>query len=246
MNEETKTPEPLAAILAEMREAGRSDEHADGPLIEDYADRIEAAVKRESAITDIMLAVKDKPLPHPDPDNAPPLFFPMTKTQLQTLSDLVAIAHDEMDGLPHYEQELERFDSLLFDMKARYAFDKPYTATPEHPSNAAALRAALEGIEGDCRVLDRKDMWEEEGECYYDALRDIREKVSAAIAAPARNCDRFQTELDTQLAFLNDEWLISVEKNTMMERDKFENWTEQMKTRYGRWLLAPAKKGGAK
>lgn len=41
------TPETLAAILAEMREAGRSDEHADGPLIEDYADRIEAAAKRE-------------------------------------------------------------------------------------------------------------------------------------------------------------------------------------------------------
>ena len=37
------TPETLAAILAEMRDAGRSDEHADGPLIEDYADRIEAA-----------------------------------------------------------------------------------------------------------------------------------------------------------------------------------------------------------
>ena len=41
------TPEPLAAILAEMREAGRSDEHADGPLIEDYADRIERAVALE-------------------------------------------------------------------------------------------------------------------------------------------------------------------------------------------------------
>lgn len=44
---ETNTPEPLSAILAEMREAGRSDEHADGPLIEDYADRIEAAAERE-------------------------------------------------------------------------------------------------------------------------------------------------------------------------------------------------------
>lgn len=45
-NDQTET---LAAILAEMREAGRSDEHADGPLIEDYADRIEAAAKRERA-----------------------------------------------------------------------------------------------------------------------------------------------------------------------------------------------------
>lgn len=50
--------------------------------------------------------------------------------------------------------------------------------------NAAALRAALESIEDDCRILDRKDMWEEEVECYYDALRDIREKVSAALSAP--------------------------------------------------------------
>lgn len=65
-------------------------------------------------------------------------------------------------------------------------------------------------------------------------------KIDAALATPARNCDRFQTELDAQLAFLNDVWLISVEKETMLERDKFENWTEQMKTRYGRWLLAPA------
>jgi len=30
-------------------------------------DRIEAAAERERAIMDIMLAVKDKPLPHPDP-----------------------------------------------------------------------------------------------------------------------------------------------------------------------------------
>lgn len=80
-------------------------------------DRIEAAMKRERAIADAMLAVKDKPLPHPDPEHAPPLFAPMTKTQLRILSDLVYIAHDEMDGLPHHEQELEKFDRLLADMK---------------------------------------------------------------------------------------------------------------------------------
>lgn len=38
-------PEPIASVLAEMREAGRSDEHADGPLIDDYADRVEEAVR---------------------------------------------------------------------------------------------------------------------------------------------------------------------------------------------------------
>ena len=162
-------------------------------------DRIEKAVDRERAIANIMLAVKDKPLPHPDPDNAPRLFFPMTKTQLQTLSDLVAIAHDKMDGLPHHEHELERFDALLADMKARFSADKPYTESA--PGNAAALREALKSIEDDCHVLDRKDMWEEEGECYYDALRDIREKVSAALAAPARNCDRFATAEEAYAAW---------------------------------------------
>ena len=204
MNEKTETHEPLAAILAEMRRAV-VPMICGCPKIEtvsirdilQWADRIEAAVKRERAIADAMLAVKDKPLPHHDPEHAPPMFFPMTKTQLQTLSDLVAIAHDEMDGLPYHEQELERFYSLLFDMKARYAFDKPYSA----PGNAAAMRAALEGIEDDCRVLDRKDMWEEEGECYYDALRDIREKVSAALATPARNCDRFEDGPDALDAY---------------------------------------------
>lgn len=36
MNTDT-THEPLSAILAEMRRDARSGEHADGPLIEDYA-----------------------------------------------------------------------------------------------------------------------------------------------------------------------------------------------------------------
>ena len=68
--------------------------------------------------------------------------------------------------------------------------------TPPNPPSNAALREALYGIVDDCRVLDRTDMWEEEGECYYDVLRDIRETVSAALAAPARNCDRTKDEAE--------------------------------------------------
>lgn len=56
-----------------------------------------------------------------------------------------------------------------------------------------------------------------------------------------RNCDRFVDELDAQLAFLNEVWLISVSKETMLERDKFEEWTEEMKTGYARWLMETAK-----
>ena len=70
--------------------------------------------------------------------------------------------------------------------------------------------------------------------------------VKAAFTEPPRNCDRFVDELDAQLAFLNEVWLISVDRETVTERDKFENWSDEMKTRYGRWLLAHAteKEGG--
>ena len=99
----TDATDTLAAILAEMRKSAKDsyaektakrleDNEATGTrdaldirdaiqclldddkYLLDLADRIEAAAARERAITDVMLAVKDKPLPHPDPDNAPPLF----------------------------------------------------------------------------------------------------------------------------------------------------------------------------
>ena len=68
---------------------------------------------------------------------------------------------------------------------------------------------------------------------------EVIDIVDAALSEPPRNCDRFANELDTQLAFLNEVWLISVDRETMLERDKYENWTDEMRARYGRWLLAP-------
>lgn len=68
--------------------------------------------------------------------------------------------------------------------------------------------------------------------------------VQSALSAPQRNCDRFVDELDAQLAFLNEVWLISVDRETMLERDKFENWTDEMKTRYSRWLFATVERKG--
>lgn len=41
-------------------------------IYRDIADRIEAAHKREKAVTDALLACKDKMTPHPDPDHVPP------------------------------------------------------------------------------------------------------------------------------------------------------------------------------
>ena len=129
--------------------------------------------------------------------------------------------------------------------------------TSELPSNTVSMRTALQSVNRTMDIEVRINCTEK-GElgkfgnsqselCKRCRARNcecwqmtLKREVESALAAPARNCDRFADELDAQLAFLNDVWLISVDKNTMIEKDKFENWTEQMKTRYGRWLLAPA------
>jgi hypothetical protein len=66
------------------------------------------------------------------------------------------------------------------------------------------------------------------------------EKARRVLSTPARNCDRFADETDAQIAFLNEVWLISVDRKTMLVRDKYENWSDEMRAKYGRWLLSPA------
>ena len=81
--------------------------------------------------------------------------------------------------------------------------------------------------------------------CAVDPV-EIRDIAKASLATTPRNCDRFTDETDAQIAFLNEVWLISVTKETALERDKFENWTDEMRSRYAKWLLdtATEKEGG--
>lgn len=82
----------------------------------------------------------------------------------------------------------------------------------------------------------------------YFADELIRARCERAVSNKSpRNCDRFADETDAQLAFLNEVWLISVDRESMLERDRYENWTDEMRARYGQWLLAPAQaqEGGA-
>lgn len=106
----------------------------------------------------------------------------------------------------------------------------------DQTGNAAAIYNALKTIHDKVNSLNE--------ECGVDPV-EIRDIARAALSKPVRNCDRFADELDAQLAFLNEVWLISVDRETMLERDKYENWTDEMRTRYGRWLLAPAAQEGA-
>ena len=68
---------------------------------------------------------------------------------------------------------------------------------------------------------------------------EINDIITEALAAPARNCDRFHIENDAMIAFLNEVWLISVDT---LDNDPFDEWTPQMKERYARWLLEEIEK----
>jgi len=108
--------------------------------------------------------------------------------------------------------------------------DKKEALEREAVGNAAKMREALRRC---ANYLDVDDAGLCKDEC--DALREV---MQSALSAPPRNCDRFAGELDAQLAFLKEVWLIFVTKDTMLERDKFENWTEKMKSIYAKWLYA--------
>lgn len=123
--------------------------------------------------------------------------------------------------------------------------DRLEAAAKREHGNAAAMRAAVAEVVRQMtnEITDLSHVPSSAGTVM--ALTWYRGLLKKAIEKPSRNCDRFADELDAQLAFLNEVWLISVDHDTMLERDKYENWTDEMKARYGRWLLAPAseKKG---
>jgi hypothetical protein len=119
--------------------------------------------------------------------------------------------------------------------------------------NAAAMREALELFVNHASCLYHCDIHRfypettscdgvlaDEGECPMKTECDAVFKGRAALSAPARNCDRHGDELDAQLAFLNEVWLISVDRDSMLEKDRFENWTDEMRSAYARWLMAKA------
>ena len=160
--------ETIADILHEIRT--RPQSRPSPTDIREWANRLEAAAARDRAITDVMLAVKDKPLPHPDPEHAPPLF----------------------------------------------------------PGNAAAMREAL------VKMVDAVKAyfgWDD-----APAVHDLNgpdaffcremSKAIAALAAPARNCDRFKTA---------EEALAEIEKQLFM-------WNPTLYS-VVQWLFAAAEGG---
>lgn len=155
------------------------------------------------------------------------------------------------------EKAEEKFDSIVSEMqdhavmKAEDAFygqedwlllcNRLRTAHRRELANVAQMRDVLSKCEKYLSAVIRDNLiYENE----VDGLNtsDLADDAWDAIhKSKIRNCDRFIDEIDAQLAFLNEVWLISVDRATMLERDKFDEWTEEMKERYGRWLMETAK-----
>ena len=150
----------------------------------------------------------------------------------------------------------EALEEVLASIEVRfpvieYAIDKkPYLdakrvleSEPDAPKtgNSVAMRKALEMLD-DSIYFDTDD----QGLHIDMDGKDPSDVIAEALSKPPRNCDQYESESEAQIAFLNEVWLISVDADTLLERDKFDNWTEEMKGAYAKWLMAPVTKGDAK
>ena len=194
------THEPLAAILAEMRDLAdhrAADAGGERPAIEllrSYADRIEAAAERERAGT--IYAGRNGEM---------------------TLDECI-VRCDNNSGDNPRGRDVAQIGGWLRELRERR----------NAPGNAAEMREALHKIS--------ETIWSKiDPTCKDDCCKPWRElaKIAdAALAAPARNCDRCE--------FWEDLWGLEFVKLWPDVTDDLQRaWL------FVRWLFAPAK-GGAK
>lgn len=93
----------------------------------------------------------------------------------------------------------------------------------KQPGNAAALRETLEKIRREycdglisCQTCVSSDADVER------VSRLFYEEIDAALAAPARNCDRFRTPKDALDAFIREKGITSADVDSMNLRDFFD------------------------
>ena len=129
------------------------------------------------------------------------------------------------------------------DERIRNAWTEGYCMDPDKsaPGNATAMREALENARS--KFIHIKKC-ADEGEVSRKKLailcEFVSQEITAALSAPPRNCDRFQsgdrlTDAVSSLnAYANEE-----------EHESVRRWNESDWRRFLDWLFAMAKKGGA-
>lgn len=67
-----------------------------------------------------------------------------------------------------------------------------------------------------------------------ETIRNENDLFETVLSIPMRNVDRFQTEQEAQIAFLNEVRLIDVDN---LNNDPFDKWTNEMKKEFSSWLF---------
>lgn len=215
-------PDPLAAVLAEMRREARSGEHADGPLIEDYADRIDAAAKRETESLRVEM-----------------------ESEKRWACEYFDLARRREDALAHckqYAQKIEReneegetrldAEEIIATVDNEFAGIRPARA----PGNAAAMRHAL-GIVYDW-ILKAGNV-----HGYPDTeqkRRQLYDMMTKALSAPPRNCDRFASAEEAVAAFADH---LRAWENAHGIHSEYPDHPVQVPAGAFAWLFAPAEGG---
>jgi hypothetical protein len=256
-------PEPLADVLAEMRDFAdhrAADAGGERPAIEllrSFADRIEAAAERE----------RTPPSDGRDPDKATVHIPHETTGEILAemrrgircgrgydIDDVNRFVRDwaariqiaterDLEACRAYTPEsvyamLEEFHNAHYSVFPRdelterlcHAFHDQFAkADSTTPGNAAAMRAALENARS--KFIHIKKC-ADEGEVSRKKLailcEFVSQEISAALAAPARNCDR------PECADVESAWATYCAETNRADCKGF-----------ARWLFAPAE-GGAK
>ena len=181
------------------------------------ADRIEAAAKRERETADLRAIHRCHDC---ERENATPGNASAMREALEAVSEEFSCGTLGAVGDCPSHHDLQDVKAVWRKVEAALA------APPEPPSNAAALREVLMFLVENEAYLFKADLTNGE----YDLLEAIVIKARAALAAPARNCDRFGGVEDKLIeACLNERGLLVTENF----RDVFSDW-----------LLEPAKGKG--
>lgn len=136
------------------------------------------------------------------------------KTHAETIADIIA----EMRGIR--VREFQDYADRIEAAHRREVATTKESLAVGNSGDCAKLREAALAIRAD--ILKRRSE-----NCWYATDSDILEKIDAALAAPPRNCDRFECATTKAAA---DVW----------------RKEDGGKTAYHDWLFAPATEGGAK
>jgi len=172
----------------------------------------------------------------------------VTRCLLRNLADRIEVAYKREHAQWHGETNAAKEARNRIACKMRYEFAAKCRACKAAPGNAAAIREALheclasvthlralfcntDPMQGPDRAIRVNDL---------EPIADKIERATAALAAPARNCDRFQTADEAVGAFADH---LRAWENAHGIHSEYPDHPVQVPAGAFAWLFAPAEGG---